>query len=101
MSTRVTHTLNSEIANDRVAKKYPYLEILEPSDALAIVLPEMDNGELPVLCTIGGSTRRLASIRLSAIAIRDLSLITALSWHKDADTAIKLETIEDIMEVLS
>lgn len=100
MSTRRTLTLSSDIANDRIAKPFPHLEILEPSDALAIVLPSIDGGELPVLCTMNGSTRRLVSIRKSAIVIKDLLAVTALRFHKDESTVLDLNTPEDIMEVL-
>ena len=100
MNTRRTPILSSDLTNDRISMPYPHLEILEPSDALAIVLPQLDGGELPVLCTIGESTRRLVSIRRSAIVIRDLLSITALRYHKDAEHRIDLNTVEDIMEVL-
>lgn len=101
MSTSRTPILSSDLANDRISRTYPYLEILEPSDALAIVLPELDSGELPVLCTLNGSTRRLASIRKSAIVIKDLLAMTALNFYRDENTSVELKTIEDIMEVLT
>ncbi len=100
MSIRQTHTLNTEITNERISRPYPHVEILEPSDALALALPEMDKGDLPVLCTINGSTRRLINIKRSAVAIRDLALITKLKFHKDAETSFELDSIDRIMEAL-
>lgn len=101
MSTSQIPTLSRELTNDKISRPYPNVEVLEPTDALALVLKSMDGGTLPVLCTINGNTRKLISMPFSAISIRDLSLVSKLRFHKDKDTAIDIESVDDIMEVLA
>ncbi len=101
MSINQTPILSRELTNDRISRPYPNVEVLEPSDALALVLQSMDKGELPVLCTVNGSTRRLISIKLSACTLRDLSKVTKLRYNKEEGVFRDLNTIDDIMEVLA
>lgn len=101
MSTNQTPILSRELTNDRISTPYPHVEVMDPSDALALVLLSMSEGELPVLCTFNGSTRKLKSIRQSAIVLLQLSKVAKLTYHKSADATTELNTIDDIMGVLA
>lgn len=101
MSTSQTPILSRDLTNDRISKPYPHVEIMEPSDALALVLQSMSEGELPVLCTMNGSTRKLKSVRKSAIIIQQLSLVTKLRYHKSETDITEIQNIDDIMGVLA
>lgn len=100
MNTSQTPILSRNITNDRISMPYPHVEVLEPTDPLALVLGSMEEGELPVLCTINGSTRKIKAIRKSAITLLDLSRVTKLIYSISADNKRELKNIDDIMEVL-
>lgn len=101
MSTNQIPILSRELTNDRISTPYPHVEIMDPSDALALVLLSISEGELPVLCTMNGSTRKVKSVRKSAIVLNQLSKVSKLNYHKEAGNVTELNTIEDIMGVLA
>ena len=100
MSTDKIQSLNPDIANDRISMPYPHLELLEPSNAVALVLEGMPAGELPVVCEYQGTTRKLKSIPASALYIRHLLSVSKLSYNKTAGERFPLRTNIDILEAL-
>ena len=93
-------TLSPNLSNDRVSRVYPYVEVLDPSDALALVLPSLEKGDLPVLCTYQGDTRRLRKIAKSALTLNKLRKVTRVVYFKTAEEKYELKSAVDIMEVL-
>lgn len=92
--------LNRDLASERVSMVYPYLKVLDPSDAVALVLPGLDKGDLPVLCTYNGKTRKLASISDSAIMIDRLRRVSRIAYVTAEGQEMELKTVYDIMEVI-
>lgn len=101
MNTELTRLLGTEITNERISQPYPYVMLEKPSEPVALVLPSLPQGDLPVLCNFNNSVRKIASIRYSALAIRNLLKVSPLVFYKDAATSKRLVTSEDILEVLS
>lgn len=93
-------TLSPNLSNDHAFREYPYVEVLDQSDALALVLPSLPRGELSVLCTYKGDTRRLAKIANSALELNKLRKVTRLVYCKSAEDKREIKTAIDIMEVL-
>lgn len=101
MNTTEIQLLNPDIANERISMPYPHVELLEPSDAVALILSSLPKGDVPVICTYQGKQRKIASIRKSALVIMALLKVSKLKFHKDANDVLPLKTSTDIMEVLS
>lgn len=80
---------------------YPHLRLLEPSDAVALVLPSMEKGDLPVICEYEGITRKLGNIRYSALAIATLVKISKLRLCKDENTSVAIDSVSDVLEAMS
>lgn len=100
MSTMPIQSLNRDIANDHEKLSYPYVEVLEPSDCIALVLPSVEKGDLPVLCTFEGKRRQIGKIALSALTLNVLCSITKLRYHKDSILSVDLNEPKDCLEVL-
>ena len=100
MSTKTIQSLNRDIANDHETVKYPYVEVLEPSDCIALILPSIEAGDLPVLCTFEGKRRQIGKIRKSALTLSALNSVTKLSFHRDAFTSIDINGPKECLEVL-
>lgn len=100
MNTTEIQLLNPDIANERISMPYPHVELLEPSDAVALVLSSLPKGDLPVICTYQGKQRKIASICKSALVIMALMKVSKLKYSKDANSSLALRTSADIMEVL-
>lgn len=100
MKTTDIQSLNRDITNERVSMPYPHLRVLNPNDAIALMLPELPEGDLPVLCDFNGTCRQIGSIRKSAIVINDLRKITGLKFFKSKDVAVDIKTSLDAVEVL-
>lgn len=101
MSTNQIQSLNADLTNDHISMPYPHLMMIEPNDAVALVLQSLPAGDLPVLCTYKGSTRQLTKIRRSAIPIYHLSKIVKLKYVASADKSVPLKSSVDILEVLT
>lgn len=97
MSSQRIQSLNPNISSDRIKMPYPHLKLLEPSDAVALVMPSLDTGDLPVLCEFEGITRKLGSIRYSALVLATLVKISKLSLCKDSVTEIAINSVEDVL----
>lgn len=93
-------SLSKDLTNDRVSMPYPHIKILEPSDAIALVLPALPEGDLPVLCVYNGVCRQLGSVRKSALIINQLSKISKLEYVKSAEYITSIKTPLDALEVL-
>lgn len=92
--------LNRDITNDRVKMPYPHVKLLEPSDAVALVLPQFPEGDLPVICEYNGTCRQIGSIRKSAIYLNKLSKISAIVYYKSDTEFIDIKEPRDAVEVL-
>lgn len=101
MNTEVIQSLNPDLTNDKISMPYPNVRILEPTDAIALVLPCLEVGDLSVLCEINGTTRKLASIRNSATVISKLLRVTKLVYNKTSNESKELCSNLDIMEALT
>ena len=100
MSTIQIQSLNRNIANEHSKISYPYVEVLDPSDCVALVLPNLDAGELPVLCTFDGVQRQIGKIRKSARVLHTLMSISKLAYHESPEHSVELSTSIDCLEVL-
>lgn len=101
MNTNKTLSLSRDLTNERISMPYPHVKILDPTDAVALILPELPTGELPVLCDLNGCTRQLASIKKSALVLRSLSNVTKLQYCISKTVSRDLTNTIDIMEVLA
>ena len=100
MNTMEIQSLNRDITNDRISMPYPHIKLLEPTDAVALVLPSFPEGQLPVICEYNGACRQIGSIVNSAIFINKLSKISRIEYHKDANMFTEIKTSLDAVEVL-
>lgn len=100
MSIMEIPSLNQNITNDHISTPYPHLMLKSPSDALALVLTSLPQGDLPVLCEYKGACRQLASIRKSALCINHLSKVSKLQYVKAVNDRVDVKDVETIMEVL-
>lgn len=100
MNTMEIQSLNREITNERVSISYPHVKLLEPSDAVALVLPELPKGDLPVLCEFNGTCRQIGSIMKSALVLDSLRKISKLQYCKTASDSMDILQARDAVEVL-
>ena len=100
MSTMEIQSLNPNITNDRISMPYPHLKLLDPSDAIALILPSLKDGELPVICEYNGTVRQLAKVKKSALVLNTLLKVSGLVYAKDVNTNLKITSTSEIMEVL-
>lgn len=92
--------LNENLSLDKIKMPYPHVELLDPSDAVALVVPSLTEGDLPVICKYKGSTRKIGSIAYSALTLNTLLKLSRLVFHKDEGKSFNLNNTLDIMEVL-
>lgn len=92
--------LSQELTNEHISMPYPHVKVLDPSDALALILQSLPKGDLPVLCEYKGQCRQLAKIKLSAPVLLHLSKVSSITYCKEVSDAVKLVTVDDIMGVL-
>lgn len=93
-------TLDRQTALDRVGMSYPYLMIRTPGDPIALVVPQLEYGDMPLLCSVDGVLYKVGSIFKSALTIHTLLRVTALDYYRDANTVIQLKSADDIMTAI-
>lgn len=101
MSISQIQSLNGDITNERIDMPYPHVKLLDPSDAIALVLPSLPEGDLPVLCEVNGSVRQLRSVRKSAKILAILIKISRLTYVQSKGIESELMNNTDILEVLA
>ncbi len=100
MNIEEIQSLNSNIANKKIKMPYPHLKVLDVSDALALIVPSLDKGDLPIICEFEGVTRQIGLVRNSALVINKLNRITRVLYCKDKDVSIDASNMKDLLEVL-
>lgn len=79
--------------------QYPALEVLDIDQALPIILPSIESGTLPLIGTLNGVTRQLATIDGSALNISKLLAISRLVYHDKPGHTESITTIEDVFTI--
>lgn len=92
-------TLNENYTNKKISMHYPALEVLEIDQALPVILPSIESGNLPLIGTMNGVTRQLATIDSSALNISKLLAISKLVYHTELGHTEVIATIEDIFTI--
>lgn len=101
MSTMEIQSLNRDITNERISKPYPHVLVLDPSDAIALILPELPEGDLAVLCNFNGTCRQIGSIRKSPLVLNTLRRITGIDYVVSENCKKSIRTALDALEVFS
>lgn len=94
-------SLSKNLTNDRIDMPYPHVKVLEPSDALALLIPILSQGELPVICEFEGTTRKIGSIRKSALVLKDLSRVSKMIYYKNEAECFDCNDTPAILEAMS
>ena len=92
-------TLDTQTAFNRISFEYPHLMIESPGDPIALIVPSLEEGSLPVLCRVDDTVYKVGTIDSSAINIYTLLRITKLSYHVSPSEIIELHTPDDIMRI--
>lgn len=100
MKNQRIQSLNPNIASDRVKTPYPHAMLLQPSDAVALVLPSLDKGDFPILCEYKGDTRRLGNIDYSALQLSALLRLSPLRIVKSPEESVVVKTNLELMEAM-
>ena len=101
MSTMEIQSLNSEISNERISMPYPHINLLEPSDAIALMVPSLPVGNLPIICEYNNSVRQIGSVRNSALVLNNLRKISKIEYVFDKHTKREIKTPKDAVEVFT
>lgn len=100
MNTWEAPSLNRDLTNEHVAAQYPCIEVHSTTDAMALVLLALPEGDLPVICFVNDAVREIRRIRRSALVINNLRRVADITYHTSASDSVKLRSAEDILEVL-
>lgn len=100
MSIARIQSLNENLANKRITMPYPHAKIIDVSDALALIVPSLEKGDLPVLCEHEGTLRKVGSIRNSALVLRQLSRITRVMYVKSEDVSVDVSNTDELLKVI-
>lgn len=91
--------LNRNFTNEKISMPYPHVLLLEPSDAVALVLPSLPSGDLPVICNFEGVTKQIGSVMKSARVLTKLMLVSDIEYVKEANMSIKVSTPQDAVNL--
>lgn len=92
-------TLDENSALVRTELVYPYLMVDEPSDAVALIVPCLEEGDLPVLCKLDDTVYHVANISSSALVLHKLLRISKLTYNKSATERVPIVKPQDIMNI--
>ena len=93
--------LSRDFTNERIKMPFPHIRLLDPSDAVALVLPSLDKGDLPVLCSVGGVTKQIGAIRRSAKVISALMHVTDIEYISSPGNSAKICTTQDAINIFT
>ena len=96
----MAEVLTSTYALERVRMPYPHVKVLEPSDALALMVPSLPKGDLSIICEYQGTVRKLASVAYSAVTLNYLYKISKIELCKDENSCYTINSAEDILEAM-
>jgi len=92
-------SIDENIATPRTKLTYPYIRILDASDTLALIIPALEKGELPIIMTYKGVTRQLGTVTKSALELRKLLPITRLEYVHRPNDATLIQNNVDMLEM--
>lgn len=92
--------LSQNLTNDRIKMPYPHVKILQPSDSIALIVPTLPKGDLPLICEFDGTIRKIGSVANSALLLKDLMTITTIEYWKSASEGYLVKSSLDLLEVL-
>lgn len=79
---------------------YPYLEIMEMSNCIPLVVRALETGEIPLVGSLGETTKIVKKITLKSIEINKLLRVTNLKFHINSDEVRDIKNVNEYMEVL-
>ena len=83
----------------KVTVGYPYFQIADLSEVTPVVVPLLEQGEIPLISEYNGKRVVLARISESAYNVwRLLRTHSGLVFCKDENTSVTIEDIEDYLE---
>lgn len=100
MSTNQKLLLNQNLTNERVSMPYPHIMLLQLTDAVPLLLPELPKGDVPVLCDVKGTIRQIGAIKKSALVFNDLRKISELDYVLSESESRHIANARDAVEVL-
>lgn len=92
--------LSRRLTNDIVDLDYPCLKVLSNGDALALVLNDVEQGDVPVVCEFEGDTYIIAHVCRSALVIDAIRKVSPIEWYLSSEQCVELKTAEDVLEVI-
>lgn len=95
----IIHEIDEDIATPHTKRRYPFIRLLDANDALALIVPSLPPGELPIVMTYKGSTRQLGTVEKSALALCKLLPITRIEYVRASDDSTLLTTNMDMLEM--
>lgn len=99
MSIKPRLSLDRNIANDRIEMPYPCVEVFDPSDALALVLLGLPEGDLSVICYVNDALREIRKVKNSSRTLNTLRQISRVTFHKSAHESREIKSAIDAVEV--
>jgi len=91
--------LNRNFTNERIEMPYPHIKLLEPSDAVALVLPALATGDLPVICSVDGVTKQIGTIKNSALTISKLMKVSNIEYVAAKDSVRAIRDTHDAVDI--
>lgn len=91
----MAEVLNSITANPRVNVQYPHIYIEGLSEALSIVIRDLEEGDLPIIVHHNDILYKVASISRSALVVSKLLRITPIViYRSETDYAVIRSNVE-------
>ena len=96
---KTIESIDEDYATPRSTLTYPYLRILTATDALALIVTSLPDGDLPLVMSYKGETRIMKHISKSALVIEKLTRLVDLEYVKSKDESVPLHNGTDILEL--
>ncbi len=78
---------------------YPCVEVFDPSDALALVILGLPEGELSVICYVNDALREIRKVRNSPKTLNILRKVSRTVYRKSDEVSREINSAEDAVEV--
>ncbi len=102
MSVEIPNTLSSidkDIATPHSKLNYPYVKIMEPSNAIALVISSLEHGDVQITIDYEGKLRQIGSVRNSPVLLYRLVRISPIEYYQSEDMHYTLRNNEDILSI--
>jgi len=88
--------ISEDFGQASVKAQYPCIEVLSPTDAVALVITGLRSGAVPIVIRSEGAAHLVGSCAASVLEVNKLLRLSPLMVHAGPKSSYKITTVDEL-----